>query len=541
MIGALLALAAVIGVAASQQPEPPRLVVVVSVDQMRADYFTRFNGQFVAGLRRLGRDGAVFTNVHQDHAVTATAPGHASISTGVFPARNGIVGNDWWDRTALRRTYAVEDAAAAIVGDTAAPGRSPANLLRETVGDWLKQASPASKVFSVGIKDRSTILMAGKKPDGAYWYQYDTGRLVTSTYYRDAYPEWVTKFNSSGLVDSFARDGWERLLPVDAYYLSREDAFPSEADGVETTFPHSLNGDPLSASYYQRLPSSPFGDQLIFEFAKVLVSAEDVGSDSATDLLFVAASAADYIGHQYGPYSQEVQDYYVRLDRMLGDFLSFLDERVGAGAYAVALTSDHGVLPMPEELARRGVESRRVGTPELQEAIVPVLSDAMSKADISVQPAIQFVGGLVVYFPGADVPADKQRAFRENLGQAISQAQFVREVFTYDELLEGEGNRPFVELYRRSFHPDRAPDVAILMQEYYLISAYPRGTSHETPYPYDSHIPLIFAGPGVKPGRHDARVRSVDIAPTLAEMLGIAPPADLDGRSLAWPVWGREH
>ncbi len=536
MIGALLALAVATSVGSTQQAEPPRLIVVVSVDQMRADYITRYRSQLVDALRRLTHEGAVFTDAHQDHAVTHTAPGHASISTGVFPSRSGIVANEWWDRKANRRIYAVEDSDAAIVGHNAAPGRSPANLLQDALGDWLKRASPSSKVFSVGIKDRSAILMGGKSPDGVYWYDYDTGRLITSTYYRADYPEWVAAFNDSSLVNSYFAGGWQRLLPADAYYLSREDAFAAEADGVQTQFPHAFNGGAVSASYYRRLPYSPFGDQLIFEFAKKLITEEEVGADQVADLLFIAASAADYIGHDYGPFSHEAQDYYLRLDRMLGDFMRFLDGQVGAGNYTLVLTGDHGVLPMPEELARRGVKSRRVHTSELQNAIAPALRQAMSDAAISVQPSIQFVGGFVLYFPGTDMPPEKLRTMRGGFASSLAKAAFARDVFTYDELLAGEGSRPFFELFRRSFHADRAPDVTMLMHEYDLLSSASRGTSHGSAYPYDTHVPLIFWGPGIPAGTYDARVRSVDIAPTVSNLLGIVVPAGLDGRSLMWAL-----
>ncbi len=533
------------------QTEPPKLVVVISVDQMRADYLTRFASFFKGGLARLAGEGegggAVYTEAHQDHFFTSTSAGHATISTGVYPSRSGIVANSWWARKERRNVYAVADPKAPIVGRTGLSGRSPANMTRDAVGDWLKRHSPGSKVYAVALKDRSAITMGGRRPDGVYWYDAETGRFVTSTYYRDSVPGWVRAFNDSALVDSYFTKKWTRLLPEEAYSASREDGFPEESDGVHITFPHRLDvlidssaerdreaegSTPrprYPVAYYDEVKWTPFGDELTLAFIERMIVTEEIGKDDVPDLLFVGASSADYIGHRYGPFSQEVQDYYLRLDRMLDGFLDFLNETVGEGRYAVVVTSDHGVLPLPEYLARQGVDARRIGRLERQEIIVASLTDVLEELGILEQ--LRGVStspyGLVMRFREG-VPRDIEVRARRAAAGRLRESEYVADAFAYDDVLEPSDN-PFRRQYLRSFHPNRAPDIIIRYKEHYLYLMASGGTTHETPYRYDTHVPLVFWGPGIPAGRYDRRVRTVDIAPTVAALLGVETPDDLDG------------
>jgi predicted AlkP superfamily pyrophosphatase or phosphodiesterase len=540
-VGALAVVGALSGSSLRPQTDDLRLVVVISVDQMRPDYLERFGEQFDGGFARLAAQGTFFTDAHHDHAITETAPGHATLATGVVPARSGIVSNDWWDRKHGRAVYAVEDRGSPILGDTIAPGRSPDNLERETVGDWLKRASKNSKVFSVATKDRAAVLMGGKRADGVYWYNPGTGRFVTSRHYQKNYPEWVEEFNDGKLVDSYFAQGWSKFAPEEAYHLSREDDFRPEADSVHTTFPHSFLGEGPGPDYYYDLQYTPFGDELALTFARDLVINEELGTDDVVDLLLFSASAADRVGHEFGPYSQEIQDYYLRLDRWLGEFFTFLDDRVGVGNYVVALSSDHGVSPVPEEMSRRGLDAKRITAEEWWLLLEGAFLQALMKMDPLSQPSVVslFPGGLVIRFPESHVSDEQMRTLRSLIAEALKVSELVEDVFTHDELREGKDDRPYFEAYLRSFHRERTPDLIIRFKKNYLRRVEPRGTTHYTPYAYDTHVPMIFMGPGISSGRYSERVLSVDFAPTVATILGVRPPDDLDGRILEQAVPSR--
>ncbi len=511
-------------------PEGPRLVVVIAVDQMRPDYFDRFDDRFTGGLARLLRDGAVFTNAHQDHALTETAPGYAAISTGAFPSRNGIVQNNWYDRSTHRTVYSFDDPAAPIVGIPDAPGRSPANMKTTALGDWLKRRSPPSRVFSVAIKDRAAIAMGGKRPDGVYWYHTATGHFVTSVYYRSDYPDWVARFNAAEPAAGYNGTRWERLYPESTYVASREDDFAPEFDGRSTTFPHLIEAredDGGWQRFYDRIfLRSPFADELTLAFARELVTNEQLGTDDRPDILAIGLSAADYIGHAYGPYSQEVEDFYLRLDLQLDSLFVFLDQTVGRANYVVALTADHGVMTMPEESARRGFGGARASRRALDSLVLRAI------ATDTTAPTITMAGGVVMEFP----PGTSEQAqvdARRAMATALRQSPAVLEAYTSDELVAGpDSSRPYFDAYRRSFYLGRSADVMIVPREDILITNSPNGTSHGSPHPHDTHVPLVFAGPGIAPGRHTEPARTVDIAPTLAALLDVRPIGAIDGRVL---------
>jgi predicted AlkP superfamily pyrophosphatase or phosphodiesterase len=515
--------------------EGPRLVVVISVDQMRADYVERFDDRFTGGFARLLRDGAVFGDAHQDHAMTSTAPGHATIATGAFPSRHGFIQNDWYDRNTAQWVYSVDDPTAAIIGNPEAPGRSPVNLSTNTLGDWLKRRSRGSKVFSVAIKDRAAIPMGGKEPNGVYWYHSSTGQFVTSVYYQRRNPNWVDRFNAAEPAAAYNGSIWDRLFPESTYVASREDDFPHEADGRGTTFPHWIGVEEDDGGwkrFYELLRRSPFADELTFDFVRELVVNEELGADDRPDILFVGCSAADYVGHAYGPYSQEVEDYYLRLDRQLDSLFVFLDQTVGRPNNMVVLTGDHGVMTMPEELARRGFGGARVSKRGLgtlaKQAIDPDTSSRRYRDSLRVRIA----NGVVILFPGGTSEQD-QAAARRAVAAALRESPAILEAYTLDELILGrDGDRPYFGAFRRSFDPDRSPDVVFAAPDTVLITNLDRETSHGTPHPFDSHVPLIFAGPGIAPSYHPERVRTVDIAPTLAAILGVRPMGTIDGRVL---------
>ncbi len=442
--------------------------------------------------------------------------------------------NDYFDRTTRTVRYAVSDPTSTIVDAPGDTGRSPVNLLHTAVGDWLKADARQSKVLSVAIKDRSAVLMGGRDADAAYWYHPRTGHFVTSSYYLDAYPRWVSSFNERGSARAYFDSVWTRMLPESEYGASREDAFALEADGVRTTFPHRLGREeraPHEPNFWE-LPLTPFGDQLVLEFAQRLIAEESLGKDAVPDIVFVGLSSADYIGHHYGPYSQEVQDYYLRLDRALGAFFEFIEAQAGPGRYLIALTADHGVAPMPEELARRGVEgAARVDAREVVAVIERAIEEAVNEGAIFGRPTVHYAGGFTVDFGDDEPPVEDQRALYRRIAERLNGLESVGAAYTYDDLKAGTGDE-FRDSFGRSFHPERAADVLVRFKEHRLVAQTATGTSHGSPYRYDTHVPLVFAGGGVLAGRRDEFVRTVDLPVTVAAMLGLGTPGDVDGRDL---------
>lgn len=525
----------------------PRLVVVISVDQMRGDVTTRYAGYLGHGLRRIIEGGLSFSEAHHDHAITVTAAGHAALSTGCTPAHTGIVGNDWFDRTAGRDMYCTFDDSVSVVGARMADteSQSPRNLRRPALGDWLKASSPTSKVFSVSGKDRSAVLMGGLRPNGAFWYSDKYGRYVTSTRYATALPAWLEAFNDEGRVQAAFKAGWHRSLPEYEYLVSNEDAFPTENDCESTTFPHTVDtSSPVAALAFQKgIMQTPFGDEMTLDLAERLIVEERLGMDRAPDILWVGLSAADLIGHAYGPLSQETQDYYVRLDRRLGGFLDFLDRRVGAGSYVVALSSDHGVMPLPEDLARRGYPATRVVTKDFTDALSAATEDARAELGLT-RPLFRSSNYMGVYLDFTEATSRGLAAadVRAKVAAKIRAVPFIADAMTSEELSAAPAptDRAFLDVYRRSFTPDRSPDVMIRPKEYSLVSWRTCGTSHGTPYRFDTHVPMIFYGAGIPRGSRSERVRTIDLAPTLAGILRIAPPAGVDGTSLFGTASGRK-
>jgi predicted AlkP superfamily pyrophosphatase or phosphodiesterase len=517
---------------------PPRLAVVIVVDQMRYDYLVRFAGLFNGGFAKLLREGAVFTNVYHDHANTETAPGHATLLTGSHPSHHGIVGNDFYERQSDRHVYCVDDSNAALVksGDGVAPsspardGKSPRPLRRYTLGDWLKARHPAAKVISVAGKDRSAILMAGFAAEAAYWYHASTGGFVSSRYYLEALPDWAAQWNAARPADRYYGKAWEKARPEKDYFVSREDLFSAEGDGEHTTFPHEfVTGDTTAAfdhvidkRFYDWLGNTPFVDALTLEFAQQAVQAEQLGADETPDLLLIGLKATDAVGHGFGPLSQESQDNLLRLDADLAKFFNFLEARVGLKNCLIALSADHGVLPLPEELRRRGFESARILYDEAYEEVKGVVGEMMQEWRTN-RRFLRAVGADVILdYRVADSLGMLPEEFRSQVAAKLRTLSFVSDVFTLDELRATDGaTREFLEKQRHSFHPQRSPDLVLQLKPYYLVSEKSQGTTHGSPYDYDAHVPMIFWGERVKPGRIDSPHQTVDLAPTLAHWLNL--------------------
>ena len=527
-----------------------RLAVVISVDQMRADYLVRFRPYFgEGGFKRLLEGGADFQNCHYLHAVTKTGPGHATILSGVHANVHGIIANEWLDRGTFIQGNNVEDVTAPLVGlpprldryanatFAAKAGRSPRNFLGVTVGDRLKaRYGAAAKVFGVADKDRAAILMAGPKADAAYWTE--EGRFVTSTYYRIALPAWLEHFNAErGAAHHFGQV-WERLLDPAIYdRVQGPDDAPGEQteDALPVTFPKKVDGGKpqLNSTYFDAFDHTPWNNDLVEDMVERLVEHEHLGEDDTPDLLCVGFSQPDKAGHAYGPDSHEIMDSYVRLDRTLAEFFQYLDRKVGLAHCVIVLTADHGVAPLPEKVQQEmgtGAAGRLSGA-ALDKFLFSALAAAYGPLPDGQYWAVRDNSGYHVNpaalaakkLPGAELDAK----IREVL-LAYPQIAFA---YTREQLTGPGPLDPFGEMERLSYYPPRSMDVVYIPKPYF-IERTPTGTTHGTPYEYDTHVPQVWFGPGIKAAVHPERVAVEDIAPTLAGMLGVELPPEAHGKKL---------
>lgn len=530
---------------------PPRLAVAISVDQLRADYLVRFRPHFGPdGFERLLSGGTDFGNCTYRYAATKTAVGHATMLSGAHPEVHGIVGNEWVDRETLLSGAAVEDSTAPLVGlapttmrlpgGTLDPraGRSPRRFLAATVGDQLKATYGShARVFGVSNKDRSAILMAGPRADGAFWDE--SGRMVTSTYYGTALPAWVEAFNARHLVESYHGETWERLLPVEHYdALQGPDDAAGEliGDGLDRTFPHVIDGGVPTpvGPFYAAFDNAPFANEFLEQFARELVMQERLGADDIPDLLCVSFSQVDSLGHNYGPDSHEIMDTILRLDRTIASFLRFLDDQVGRGRYTVVLTADHGVAPLPEraDAATGGQPRHRVRVKELDTRMEAVLNSTLGPLPPDELWLVRDNQGYHVRSSALESARVERARAAQVLRDALRRDPLVETAYTRDEVLaasrEGES---LLTLIRRSYHDARSQDVVYVLKANYVEKA-DHGTTHGTPWLYDRHVPQVWYGAGVPRGRRTEPVGVEDIAPTLAEILRVPAPPGATGTRL---------
>lgn len=483
-------------------PRPrPAVILFVAIDQFRYDYLPRFAEEYRGGLRTLLDRGAIFVNAHLEHYPTVTAVGHATMMSGSTPATSGIIGNDWYDRETASRVTSVSDTGARLLG-AEGEGASPHRLLVSTVGDELKRSGSAeSKVFGISLKDRSAILLPGRMADGAFWYDNATGVFVSSDYYFEELPAWVRAFNDSRHVEQFAGRTW-----------AEGSTLPTEA------------GAPLNEAVYD----SPFGNDLLEWFAEDLIREEKLGQRGVTDVLTVSFSSDDAVGHTFGPDSPEVHAVSLAVDATLGRLFAALDTAVGMDRVLVVLTADHAVSPVPEVLEAQRMPGGRVQG-DFFEAARWALEERFGPGDW-----IEATAGTSPYLNYAlmsDKRVDRAEAERV-VAAAMRDHPNVARVFTRQQILEG---RPAYDVFDsrvlRSFNARRSGDLEILLDPYWMRR--PRsGTTHGSPYNYDSHIPLVFMGAGIRAGRYYATVALNDAAPTLAALLDVEIPAGSVGRIL---------
>lgn len=490
--------------------EKPLLVVYLTIDQLRTDYLSRFGSQLTGGLKRLAGNGAFFVNGVHDHAITETAPGHASTMSGRFPVHTGIVMN----------SQGVNTPDAPLL-DARGAGASPFRFKGTTLTDWMLAADKRTKVLSVSRKDRGAILPIGKSKQPVFWFS--DGRFTSSSYYFKQLPEWVTIYNSHDYPGQYAAKTWDLLLPASAY--PEPDSVPQENAGRTITFPKVMPDDPESAS--RSLPAFPWMDEVTLQFALEGMKATGLGRGPQTDLLAVSLSTLDAVGHAYGPDSREVHDMVLRLDRMLGTFFDSLDARVGTGRYVVTLTGDHGVAPLI------GVKSADPNGDAKTVSLAPafeVFQQALAKGGIDPQQT-SLDDGIVAVAP--EVLRDKPREVDEAVSQFLRAARQVPGILRADRLRDLARADTVQDVIARRwlhmFDPSNSTVVAIATITPYSYWQGVTYATHGTPHDYDARVPVIFWGPGFATGRFDGPGRVVDMAPTLAALLGVRPLEKLDG------------
>lgn len=547
----LLTIALLLGsVAQSQQRTRPRLVLLIAVDQFRYDYLERYADLFVAnGLRRLMRDGASLTQSNYDHMPTYTAPGHATMMTGAYPAESGIIGNEWLDRPSGKRITSVFDDTVKLLGggpnDAAS---SPSRLMTSTVGDELRLATnDRAKVIGISVKDRSAILPAGRHANAAYWFSTTTGNMVSSTYYFNELPAWVSTFNAGRWADKYFGAKWERLLPENEYEKRvGPDSPPWEnvtAAGDTNAFPHTITGGAKGPgnTFYWALDYSPFLNEVLDSFAQQAIVNEKLGQDNDTDVLTVSFSANDYVGHRYGPYSQEAMDAVLRVDREIAKLLDFVDARVGLSNTLIAFTADHGVSPIPEHAAVMGLGGGRIKAVDLFGTIEKALATRYKPESdylLRFKEANTMREWLInsnLYFNYDALRRDGVNV--EEFSTAVCAAALtvpgIARCFTRTQLMRGAASftDPIERRALHGFYPSRSGDV-VLVTEPYKYLAETLTATHGSPYSYDTHVPTIIMGAGVIPGRYLEPASPTDIAPTLSALLRITPPTSSVGRVL---------
>jgi arylsulfatase A-like enzyme len=501
-------------------PPRPKLVVVITVDQLRPDYLDRWKTQLTGGLLQLVNEGAVFTDAYQDHAVTETAPGHATVLSGLWPAHNGII----------RNAQGVQDSAAALLG-VAGPGASPRRFRGTTLFDWLKAVDPGARALSVSRKDRGAILPIGRAKEQVYWYQ--SGLFTTSRYYADTLPPWVRAFNARRLPFKAANATWTLLLPDSAY--KEDDNEPWENGGRDVLFPHRLPPDSVGAA--SEVMTSPIIDSLTLLFALEGLEALRLGR-RGTDLLAVSLSGMDYVGHAFGPDSREIHDHVLRLDRHLGWFLKRVTDRLGRNNVVVVLTADHGVTPFPERVrAKTGAQAHRVSLDTIVAAVNGALDRGIAGGGGGgAREWLGFDSGMLFLQDNGRFAATgvKTDSILDAVAARFRSVAGVGRVDRVADLARADtASDPVARRWLHHLPPDAGVVLTVTLQPG---SVWDGGNApiamHGQPSDDDAHVPLVFWGRGVKRGLYRGRVNTVDIAPTLGRMLGVTPLSLLDGRVL---------
>ena len=519
----------------------PKLIVMIVVDQMRGDYIDKFQGEWSGGLKRLLKEGAWFRDAAYPYAATETCVGHATISTGSFPAEHGIVANAWWDREAQKMVTCTSDPNVentAYAGGRTTGGDSAWRMQLPSFAEELKyQTGGATQIVTVSLKARGAITMAGHKADAATWFDTSTGAWVTSSPYGTM--PFVEDFVKKQPVSTDFGKTWTLLLPESAYLYEDKAMGAADMEGWAAGFPHPMKGKANSTgpeeSFYEQWATSPFADTYLTNMAEAAVDALGLGKSSATDYLGVSYSSVDYVGHTFGPHSREIQDVLVRLDKDLGDLFAHLDTQVGRGNYVVALSADHGVAPIPTVMQTTGIDAGVLSLPGVKDRIEKALAPFTSS-----KPVIVRMAGNDIYFAPEIYDQLKQKPAALQAAMAAARTMpGVADVFRSEEVSGECVTLSKVQTaFALGYFPGRSGDMFVLQKPYWLTSgsaegAAPHtGTGHGTPYNYDQHVPILLLGFGIQPGEYFEAATPADIAPTFGALTGVTL-ATRDGHVLA--------
>ncbi|WP_067037693.1 alkaline phosphatase PafA [Allomuricauda sp. CP2A] len=514
--------------------QSPKLVVGIVVDQMRYDYLTRFwNHYGEGGFKRLVNDGFNCKNHHFNYAPTSTGPGHASVYTGTTPATHGVIGNNWYDKETGEEVYCAGDGSYQSVGTTSDAGQmSPHRMLTTTITDQLRlHTQQRGKVIAVALKDRGAVLPGGHTANAAYWFEGgDTGNWITSSYYMNALPQWVSDFNTSDAVEAYKKP-WNTLKPINTYVESGLDnnSYEEKIDGeTDTSFPHDLPTLWEDNGQFGLLRITPFGNSITADFALAALEEEDLGADTITDFLAISFSSTDYVGHFFGVNSKEVQDTYIRLDQDLARIFAALDEKVGAGEYTVFLTADHAAINVPAYLADQKIPAGYLDMAGMREEFNEFLQYKYGTTDV-----VKNISNFQIFLDhkilsNLDIDLDDAE---EEIAKELLKYEAVNQVYTGHQMWSNEYTEGIPYILQNGYNQKRSGDILFVPRPGF-ISYGKTGSTHGSPMIYDTHVPLLLYGKGIGQGSTVNRTEIPDIAPTIAALLGIAFPNGTTGKPI---------
>ena len=538
-LASLVGACAAPGAPSANAATKPKLVVFLVVDGLPMRQVTGYRDQLAPdGFARFLDRGAWFADAHYGHGFTVTAAGHSAMLTGTYPYRTGIIGNEWKDITTGDNVYCTGDTSATYIGHKTNPldGTSPKNLKVETLGDVLRRVDPRSKVIGISGKDRGAILPAGKTGT-AYMYMSSSGQFASSTYYMQQHPAWANAWNAAKHADRYFKTEWKPLLPEAAYARSVPDSQPffGPRGGKLPMLMGTATDEAPGPNFYGALLASPFADALSLDFARAAIAGEQLGRDDAPDILSVSLSGHDYVNHRWSAESRLSHDHFLQLDRLLEAFFRDLDTTVGRDNYVAVLTADHGFMVAPDVSKARGLNAGYLNSTQIFNRIngelektfgVPKLMRFITASGVALDRPLIAQRGL-----NFDAVAEAARNhFAADPGMAVA--------YTRKELeTNSRAGAPFFDAMRKSFNLERSGDVQFALAPHWMFGS-GTGVTHGSPHPYDTHVPILFWGPGwMTPGQRSGRVEVADIAPTLAQVLGVAAPPASEGRVL--PLRGR--
>ncbi|MCR9252478.1 MAG: alkaline phosphatase family protein [bacterium] len=520
----------------SQSQERPKLIVGIVVDQMRIDYLYRYEDKFGDdGFKRLMNDGFYSVNTHYNYTPTNTGPGHASIFSGTTPANHGIIGNEWYSKELSKEINCVGDSTVKSVGTENNSGMySPKNLIVTNLADEIRlQTQKRGKVIGLSIKNRGAILPSGHMPNGAYWYDWETGNFVTSEYYRDELPKWVKKYNDKGNVKKYLSQTWNTLLPIEEYTASGPDDSPYEGridKELAPIFPYDLKALQEKSGHYGLLPSTPWGNTVIRELAEEAIKSEELGADKEIDLLTISFSAPDYIGHRFGTNAVELQDCYLRLDLELAQLLKTLDEEVGKGEYTVFLTADHAVAEVPQYLMDNNAPAGYIQASPIKFTVGKYANDKYGEGEWFLNTGSNqiFLNRELIKKKGLSL-----QEFQQDIADLLMTFDGIKAAFTATDLMKNNYTEGIRRKLQKGYNPQRSGDVFVVFESGWFPTRWGgTGTNHGSGYNYDTHVPLLIYGKGIKAQKSAKYHEITDIIPSLCLKYEIKLPSASDGKPI---------